>query len=63
MHQLHIAAVFSIVENWDPIIDLESKAVRRVVQKYHVLEVSVGDNPKVLEEDVLVDSNAVVPAE
>ena len=53
--------VVNKLKNRDSVVDLEAKAVEEIIDDDHVLEVTVLDNPEVLDEESILRLHAVLP--
>ena len=63
MHQFLVCLVFIERNDWDAIVQLIAEGVHCVVDYDHILEISVGDDPQILDIDTLIGSDAVVSVE
>ena len=61
MLKLFITFVVNKLKNRDSVVDLEAKAVEEIIDDDHVLEVTVLDNPEVLDEESVLRLHAVLP--
>lgn len=63
MHQLFVIFVVVKWNYGDPIVKLVPEGVDSVVNYYKVLQLSVGNNPQILDVYALLRLNAVLPVE
>ena len=63
MHQFLVCLVLIERNDWDAIVQLIAEGVHCVVDYDHILEISVGDDPQILDIDTLIGFDAVVSVE
>ena len=63
MFQFLIMLVVYKLKDRDAIVDLKPKGVEQVVDNYHIFEVAVLDDTKVLDEEPVFGLHAVLPGE
>lgn len=63
MEQLLIFLIIGEIQDWNPVLDLKSERVDQVVDDHDIVQVSVLDDPQVLNVKPIMSLHAVLSME
>ena len=60
MEELSIRLIIEELKDWDPVVDLQTKALAQVINDDYILEFAVLNDPQVLDIEPVLGPHAVL---